>query len=234
METGCHPRLILASASPRRRELLALLGIPFDVIASSVAEDDTGDVAPELLALRLAFEKARDVAARVRPGPAEGVVILGADTVVVPPGDADVRVLGKPTDAQDARRMLGLLSGKTHVVFTAVAALYMAASLPGEWRCAVVPSRVRFRSLSERDIEEYVSTGEPLDKAGAYGIQGHGARLVEDLRGDYSNVVGLPLGAVRDLLVRWYPVLSGVPLPPSRTIAQNPGGGLGHDPSHSK
>ena len=172
--------LILASASPRRRELLQFLGMDFQVLPSAydeVVPARHGD--PEALACQLAREKARDVARHH-----SGALVLGADTLVVL-GD---RVFGKPADREDAERMLLALSGRTHRVVTGVALVERDTE-----RTFAVSTEVRFRRLHPVEVKAYVATGEPADKAGAYAIQGHGAFLIEEIRGDYTNVVGLPL-----------------------------------------
>jgi septum formation protein len=179
---------VLASASPRRADLLAQIGIPFEVIPSDVREDLTLPLEPERHVLVLARLKAEDVA-RKRPGS----LVLGADTIVVREGT----ILGKPVDAADACRMLRLLSGRWHEVMTGVA---LRQEKGGKKREAVEVTRVKFRDLGEEEIREYVATGEPLDKAGAYGIQGKGAVLVERIEGCYFNVVGLPLARLTALL----------------------------------
>lgn len=189
--------LILASASPRRRELLRLLGQPFRVAVSHVPEPpfDGGD--PAAYAVSLAQAKARQVAAG-RKGPA---TVLGADTIVV----LDGRVFGKPRDAAEAAAMLRALSGRTHEVITGLAVIGPA---PGEEETAAVTTSVTFRTLDAGQIARYVESGEPLDKAGAYAIQGRAAALVTGLAGDYFNVVGLPVATVAELLARrGYPVL---------------------------
>jgi septum formation protein len=175
--------LVLASTSPRRRELLVLLGIPFRAVAPvGVDESPLDGESPLELVRRLAVEKA---------GSVDGDPVLAADTVV----ELDGEVLGKPVDADDARRMLGRLSGRTHLVHTAVAAR------SGEHiELEVVTTSVGFVPLSAEAIDWYVSTGEPLDKAGAYAIQGRGGVFVETIEGSVSNVVGLPLTAVVRLL----------------------------------
>lgn len=172
-------QLILASASPRRRELLAGQGIVFDVRSSDIPEvPEPGEVA-EAFTLRIAAEKA----AAVAPS-APGAAVLAADTAVVLGG----RILGKPADPDDARSMLRSLAGHTHEVITGVCLL----APTGTERFAV-RTAVRFRSIPEAEISWYVGTGEPLDKAGAYAIQGRGGSFVEAIFGSYSNVVGLPL-----------------------------------------
>jgi septum formation protein len=188
-------RLILASASPRRRELLARLGVPFTVVPSEIDERLDGPPTPAAVAA-LALAKARAVAARA----AEGVV-LGADTVVVVDGVA----LGKPRDAEDARAMLRRLRGRPHEVITGLAVV--EASTGREASDAVV-TRVVMAGAGDEAIDAYVATGEPLDKAGAYAIQGRGAELVAGFVGSYSNVVGLPLHATAALLRRFGIALS--------------------------
>ena len=176
--------LVLASASPRRRELLALLGLTFDVIPGDVDETWRNGEAPEVHAERLAAEKA---AAVRRPG----AVTVAADTIVV----VDGTILGKPKDRAEAETMLRRLAGRDHVVHTAIAVAYGARSA-----AAVVSTRVWFRPLDDAVIAAYVATGEPMDKAGAYGIQGYGAVLVDRIEGDYFTVMGLGLARFVDLL----------------------------------
>jgi septum formation protein len=190
-------RLILASASPRRQELLGLLGLPFEVIPSEVDEAalvrELGEQPlPAEMARRLAEVKAADVAAR-HPD----ALVLGADTIVVL-GDA---ILGKPVSPDDARRMLALLSGRTHQVITGIA-LRGGVSVSD-----AVSTDVTFRELTSREIDAYVATGEPMDKAGAYALQGRAAVLIEGIHGDYTNVVGLPVPRLAILLRR-----SGIPI----------------------
>lgn len=178
------PELILASASPRRRELLGLFGLPFTVVPSQYEERlPNRHPEPAELAVHLATEKARDVAARQ-----SNALVLGADTVVA----LEDRVYGKPNDTEDAVRMLRELSGRIHQVITGVAVIdTRGASHTTHVLHAVTD--VTFRPLSEVEIRAYVSTGEPADKAGAYAIQGYGGLLIEGIRGDYPNVVGLPV-----------------------------------------
>jgi septum formation protein len=183
--------LILASASPRRRELLAQAGYRFDVAPSSVNELRQPGEDGIRLALRLAREKAEDVLAR-HPASTAPVVVLGADTVVV----CDEEVLGKPADAADAARMLSLLSGRTHSVVTGVAVTWKAGSV----EVAAEVTQVTMKTLSADDIAAYVASGEPMDKAGAYGIQGYAGRWIPRISGCYFNVVGLPLALVSSLL----------------------------------
>jgi septum formation protein len=180
--------LILASGSPRRRELLAQLGIPFDVIVSNQPEESVPGLAPEALATRLAELKARAVAATLDTG-----LVLGADTIVVLDGD----ILGKPSDGDDAGHMLRRLSGREHQVITGVALVDAAT---GSSITRSVISRVHMRRLSSEEIAAYVATGEPRDKAGAYAIQGNGGNLIAGFEGCYNNVVGLPLCYVSVML----------------------------------
>ncbi len=173
--------IILASQSPRRRALLEQMGITdFTVLPARGQEDMSAELTPEHLVETLALNKGREVAART----AAGNLIIAADTVVALHGE----VLGKPQDEADAYRMLQLLSGETHAVHTGVAVLW-----DGQALCEHETTLVRFRTLSDREIRAYIATGEPMDKAGAYGIQGRGAVLVEGIQGDYCNVVGLPV-----------------------------------------
>jgi len=179
-------KLILASQSPRRAEILTSVGWPFEAIPADIdesrfeSEDALGYV------LRLAQTKAETVAARVTSGR-----VLGADTVVV----VDQEILGQPRDDDDARRMLSLLSGKWHEVVTGVALFSESQT-----SLAHQTTRVRFAALTNEEIEWYVSTGEPKGKAGAYAIQGQGALFIQEIHGDYYNVVGLPVRLVYELV----------------------------------
>jgi septum formation protein len=184
--------LILASASPRRRALLAQLGVPFDVVPSDVPETPLPGEAPTAFAARVARDKALAVA---RAFPAAWV--LGADTVVI----VDHAALGKPVDRDDARRMLAALSARTHRVRTAVALV----GPDGHMDELGVDTTVAFRALTAAEIEAYLDTGEPFDKAGAYAVQGGAARFVARLEGSYSNVVGLPVDEVAAVLRRRLP-----------------------------
>jgi septum formation protein len=184
-----HIDIILASASPRRRALLTGLGIGFKVAPSSVDEVHMNGESPEDQVRRLALAKAREVSQQY---PQEW--ILGADTIVV----IDDEILGKPRDEAEARAMLARLAARTHRVFTGYALLN--ASRPGMETVRCVVSNVHIRELSAEEIAGYVRTGEPMDKAGAYAIQGIGSGIVEQVSGSYTNVVGLPLCEVaRDL-----------------------------------
>ncbi len=183
--------LILASASPRRRELLVGLGRSFEVVVAGIDERPWPNEKPASYALRNAAEKAREVWLR-RGG---DVLVLAADTIVV----QDEHILEKPDDAEHASAMLRRLSGRAHEVITGVCLLRVCGSSLREWGEAV-HTTVRFRSLTEQDIADYVATGEPMDKAGAYAIQGGAGAFVDGYDGSYSNVVGLPLETVQRLL----------------------------------
>ncbi len=193
--------LVLASASPRRRELLALLGLPFDVRPADLDETPQPGEGASALVLRLARAKAAAVAAAspVTGRSAGPLVVLAADTVVAL-GD---EVFGKPVDDADARRMLGALSGRTHRVLTGVAlAVRAVGAPPTEARvlAEVVTTEVTMVVLPAAHIDWYVARGEPRDKAGAYAIQGRGGLFVDRIAGSWDNVVGLPLVATRRLL----------------------------------
>jgi septum formation protein len=174
------PSVVLASSSPRRRELLTLIGIAHTVVPADIDETVLPGEAPAPHAERLARGKASLVAAR-----APGAVVIGADTIVVVDGD----ILGKPRDEHAAAVMLRRLSGRTHAVLTAVAVARGERVVSG-----VEAVDVTFRALSDAEIARYIATGEPMDKAGAYGIQGFGATIVERIVGDYFAVMGLALG----------------------------------------
>ena len=173
-------RVILASQSPRRRELLTTIGIAHEVRPADIDETVRPGEEPVPHCERLAREKAHTLALQ-HPD----ALIIGSDTIVV----VDGAILGKPADRADAMRMLTTLSGRAHLVYTAVAVAH-----EGETRSSVEAVTVHFRSLTAAQIAAYADTGEPMDKAGAYGIQGYGATLVERIDGDYFAVMGLPLG----------------------------------------
>ena len=186
-------RVVLASSSPRRRQLLELIGIPHEVRAANIDETMRAREVPRRHAERLAREKATKIATRD-----PDLITIGADTVVV----INRKVLGKPRDEAEAIHMLSQLSGREHTVITAV-----AVARGKKLRSAIEEVKVRFRRLHEDEIKAYVATGEPMDKAGAYGIQGYGATIVECIEGDYFAVMGLPLARLtslmRDLGVRY-------------------------------
>lgn len=178
-------KLILASASPRRREILQQVGAVFEVIPAQGEEKMTKE-APQEAVMELALQKAREVA-DARSDPKE--VVLGADTVVAFEG----KILGKPKDETDAARMLAMLSGNTHSVFTGVAIIVKES---GRILNFYEETEVTMYPMSPKEIQAYVNTGEPMDKAGAYGIQGRCAVHIEKIRGDYQNVVGLPVAKI--------------------------------------
>jgi septum formation protein len=182
--------IILASASPRRKELLALLGLAFQVVPSGVPEEADPSLDPREWGRILAEKKALAVA-----GLYPEKVTIGCDTVVARNGE----VQDKPRDPRDARAMLRYLRGGWHEVITAVAVLHPAA---GRGETGLAVTRVRMGDYSDADIDRYVASGEPMDKAGGYGIQGLGGRLVEAIEGCYNNVVGLPLCETAALLAR--------------------------------
>lgn len=184
-------KLILASASPRRAAILQNARIAFERRPAAIDETPLPGESPEACAIRLAEEKARQVARGVA-GPA---IVVGADTIVVLDGE----VMGKPASEEEARGMLRRLSGRTHTVVTGVVALRLP---DGAIRPAAETTAVTFAALSGREIDAYVSTGEPMDKAGAYGIQGYAGRFIPRIEGCYFNVVGLPLARLRTLLLQ--------------------------------
>lgn len=178
---------MLASSSPRRREILRMLGIPFRAEESGVEEVTTGD--PLTCAIALSQRKALAVAGRV----GEDELVVGVDTLVVLDGE----VLGKPSGPEEAADMLGRLSGRVHRVYSGVTVAY-GRRLLSDYRC----TEVRMRKVPPDEIAAYVATGEPLDKAGAYAVQGRGAAFVEEVRGCFYNVVGLPVCALLKLLAK--------------------------------
>ena len=178
--TNVGRKIVLASGSPRRRELLQNLGLTFAVVPSDVDESDHRDLAPSELAELLAMAKAEDVAGR------EDGLVIGADTIVIIDGD----VLGKPRDRQEAAAMLGRLAGRTHTVITGLA---VKDTEGGRLVVTHESTQVTMRTLTPEEVNGYVATGEPMDKAGAYAVQGIGSLLVERIEGCYFNVVGLPV-----------------------------------------
>ena len=183
------PELILASQSPRRRELLALIGLAHEVRPANIDESYLAGETPEQHCERLARGKAVALAG----GVPNDAVIVGSDTIVV----VDGMVLGKPADVRDAARMLRMLSGRSHTVLTAV-----AVARRGKLESAVERVAVSFRALDDAEITAYIATREPMDKAGAYGIQGYGATIVSRIEGDYFAVMGLALNLLVRLLAR--------------------------------
>lgn len=187
-DNATNKAIILASSSPRRKELLRQIGLDFRIDPADVDERVLPGELPDRYAVRVALDKARVAAAKAETG-----IIIAADTIVV----LDNEILGKPADAEDAERMLMKLSGKVHRVITGVAVMDAAT---GKVLARTSITCVWFRSLAPNEISSYVATGEPLDKAGAYGIQERGALLVEKIDGCYFNVVGLPLSMLGELL----------------------------------
>lgn len=197
--------IVLASASPRRKELLHQIGVVFSVLEHQVTEARLPGEAPQPFVQRLALEKAQSAQALL---PDNGLPVLGADTIVVCEG----QILGKPRDRADALRMWSLLSGVEHQVYSAVTLCHGARA---EMRMST--TTVRFRALSAEDCEQYWASGEPLGKAGAYAIQGLGALFVAGLTGSYTGVVGLPLFETAELLAR-YGVRTGLSVPERSSV----------------
>lgn len=186
--------IILASASPRRKEILENTKLKFYIIKSDIDEIILEKEAPIQAVMRLAFEKSMDIASKN-----EDDLIIAADTVVV----LDENILGKPKDKEEAYNMIRSLSGRTHEVITGISLVNLGLS---KKIIDYVVSTVKFKELSDEDIKDYIHTNESLDKAGAYGIQGYGAMLVEKIEGDYFNIVGLPISKLRDLLKKHFSI----------------------------
>jgi septum formation protein len=184
------PTLVLASQSPRRKELLGILGIPFEVIPADIAEIPASDESPEQFVVRAAREKGIEVSARV-----SNSVVLSADTVVT----IDGLILGKPADESDAIRMLMQLAGRQHAVYTAVCVI---DQIHGTMHEALEKTEVWFDAITEAQITDYVRRENVLDKAGAYAIQGFAGVYISKIQGNYGNVMGLPLPVVHDFLSR--------------------------------
>ena len=184
--------IILASASPRRKEILENTNVKFKIMASSIEELRLEGESPCQMVMRLAFEKGIDIASRQKSD-----LVISADTIVV----LDNTVLGKPKDEIEARKMITSLSGRTHQVITGISLINLDNN---KKIIDYVISNVKFKNLSEEDINDYIRTKESLDKAGAYGIQGYGALLVEEIQGDYFNIVGLPISRLSDLLKKYF------------------------------
>jgi septum formation protein len=181
-------KIVLASASPRRKELLQKIGLKFEVDASNCAEEIDPTLKPDEIVRRISIEKARAVASRHKDA-----LIIAADTI----GVLSKKLLGKPHTAGEARKMLAQIRGKSHEVITGFTVLDTATN---KIISGTVSTKVYIKKLTQQEIDAYVQTGEPLDKAGAYGIQGLGAVIVEKIEGDYYNVVGLPLSALAEVL----------------------------------
>lgn len=184
--------IILASASPRRKEILENANVKFKIMASSIEELTLDSESPCQMVMRLAFEKGIDIASRQKSD-----LVISADTIVV----LDNTILGKPKDEIEARKMITSLSGRTHQVITGISLINLNNN---KKIIDHVISNVKFKNLSEEDINDYIRTKESLDKAGAYGIQGYGALLVEEIQGDYFNIVGLPISRLSDLLKKHF------------------------------
>jgi septum formation protein len=187
---GIHPTLILASGSPRRDQMLSKAGFVFEIVPSRVAEIARPGEDPRDMAVRLGLDKAREVSGRVGPDR----VVLGVDTVVA----VGQHTLGKPADEAEAIRMLLLLSGRTHLVYSGYALVGRGFEQTGLER-----TRVTMRSISQEEAEAYSATGEPLDKAGGYGIQGEAIKFITAVDGSRSNVAGLPIEALVPRLASW-------------------------------
>ena len=181
-------KIVLASTSPRRFQLLKNLGLKISVVRGRIRESEFNADNPVKLAKTLALAKAQDVARKIKKG-----IVVGADTIVVFRG----KILGKPRDEREAKIMLRKLSGHTHEVITGVAVIEAST---GRKTIDCVRTKVKFRRLTEGEISNYVASGEPLDKAGAYGIQGKAGVFVEKIEGCYYNVVGLPLARLAEIL----------------------------------
>src|SRR5215207_1244140 len=181
-----HEYLVLASGSPRRAEILDRAGWPYEVIVAGIDESVMPQEEPAVYVQRLARSKAETVAQRLEEG-----LVLGADTTVVVAN----QILGQPVDEADAGRMLKLLNAKWHDVLTGVAVVRVG----GETRVAYETTRVRFAEMSAKEIDWYIATGEPFGKAGAYGIQGKASMFIEEIEGDYFNIMGLPIRLVYEL-----------------------------------
>lgn len=192
MQEHLNRRWVLASASPRRRELLGRLVPEFEVLPSDAEGKIDASLPAGQGAAKLAADKAFDIAARVE----KGALVLGADTIVVL-GD---QVLGKPRDARDAADMLSHLQGRAHEVYTGMCLIDTAT---GWKKTGAACTKVWFAPMTQDEIASYVATGEPMDKAGAYGIQGLGSPYIAQIEGNYDNVVGLPLALLRDWLKDW-------------------------------
>lgn len=184
--------IVLASGSPRRKELLENLNINFKVIPSNVEEEMIHNEKPEIMTMRLAFTKALDIANKN-----QNSTVIGADTIVV----LDDNVLGKPKDEKDAFNMLKNLSDKYHQVITGISVINLNE---GKKIVDYVVSDVKFKKIDDEKIKRYIDTKEPLDKAGAYGIQGYGSLLVEEIKGDYFNIVGLPISKLDEILHKYF------------------------------
>ncbi|MFB9279184.1 Maf family protein [Cohnella cellulosilytica] len=191
--TRARTSLVLASSSPRRQELISLLGLPVRIIPSGADERTPAEWSPSRIVEELSRRKALAVEKELTEAADESSIIVGSDTIVVLNG----QIMGKPRDRQDAERMLRQLAGNVHEVYTGVSCVRLS---DGRTATSHRVTKVRMRPLSAEQISRYVATGEPMDKAGAYGIQEIGSVLVESIEGDYFNVVGLPVSLLAVLL----------------------------------
>lgn len=191
MQSVTGQKLVLASGSPRRKELLATLGIPFDVVTSGISEDVETTDGPVAMVQLLARSKANAVAQKLQEG-----LVIGSDTTIAFQGE----ILGKPVDEDAAKEMLRRLRGKRHQVISGIAIIDVATQ-----RVAVsaVTTDIKMRDYSDQEVDAYVGTGEPMDKAGSYAIQGKGGALIQEIQGCYNNVVGMPLCELTKLLVEF-------------------------------
>ena len=197
-------QIILASASPRRKELLEQIGLEFEVVPAK-GEEIITETRPDAVVMELSRQKAREVATMVRDYAEDhqdimtpqDMLVIGADTVVAAENEEGImQILGKPKDEADAYRMLSMLSGKVHAVYTGVTLVFLDKGGKVGEHCFYEKTDVHMREMSELEINRYIATGEPMDKAGAYGIQGKCAIYIEKIDGDYNNVVGLPISAI--------------------------------------
>lgn len=188
-----EPTLLLASGSPRRQELIRLLGLPVQVVPSHADEDTPAEWTPEQIVEGLSRRKARAASEQLAGQALEDAIIVGSDTIVV----LDREVMGKPKDKDDALRMLRALSGRVHEVYTGVSCVRVS---DGKTMTSHRVTKVRMRKLTDEQLLRYIDSGEPQDKAGAYGIQELGALLVESIEGDFFNVVGLPVSLLAAML----------------------------------
>jgi septum formation protein len=186
--------IVLASASPRRKEILENYNVKFNIIKSEIDEVILGHESPVQAVVRLALEKGMDVASKN-----QGDLVIAADTIVV----LDDTILGKPKDESDAYKTLNSLSGREHQVVTGISLINLAEN---KKVVDYVVSKVKFKHLSNKVISDYLKTGEFQDKAGAYGVQGYGALLVDEIKGDYFNIVGLPISKLSDLLIKYFDI----------------------------
>lgn len=188
-------KIILASASPRRKELLEQIGLEFTVMPSDV-EENPASTLPQDVVIELSKEKARDVWEKIGH---DDSLVISADTIVSVEGE----ILGKPKDEEDAVRMLGLLSGKEHQVYTGITMIWIDGEGKQEEYSFYVCTGVLMYRMNRAEIMEYVCGGEPMDKAGAYAVQGRAAAFIKSVRGEYSNVVGLPVGRLYQEMKAW-------------------------------